>query len=73
MEKTEHEAMVKLFHIAYYIALKGHAFTDFKDMIELEKLHKVNFKPAHMKMRQLVEILSTQSQITCLKQLWLKN
>ena len=36
MEKTEHEALVKLFHIAYYIALKGHAFTDFKDMIEFE-------------------------------------
>ena len=44
MEKTEHEALVKLFHIAYYIALKGHAFTDFKDMTELEKLHKVKFQ-----------------------------
>ena len=44
MEKTEHEALVKLFHIAYYIALKGHAFTDFRDMIELEKLHKVKFQ-----------------------------
>ena len=44
MEKTEHEALVKLFHVAYYIALEGHAFTDVKDMIELEKLHKVKFQ-----------------------------
>ena len=43
-KKTEHEALVKLFHIAYYIALKGHAFSDFKDMTELEKLHKVKFQ-----------------------------
>ena len=29
---------------AYLIALKGHAFTDFKDLIELEKIHEVKFQ-----------------------------
>ena len=29
---------------AYYIALKGRPFTDFKDLIDLEKLHGVKFQ-----------------------------
>ena len=44
MTINEHKALVKLFHIAYFIAQKGHAFTDFKDMVELEKLHEVEFQ-----------------------------
>ena len=38
----QRSAIRKLF--AYYIALKGRAFTDFKDLVELEKLHDVSFK-----------------------------
>ena len=44
MTINEHRALVKLFHTAYFIAQKGHAFTDFKDMVELEKLHRVEFQ-----------------------------
>ena len=41
---NEHRALVKLFHIAYFIALKGHALTNFKDMVELEKQHRTEFQ-----------------------------
>ena len=44
MGENEQEAIIKLYDIAYYIALKGHAFTDFHDMIDLEKLHNVQFQ-----------------------------
>ena len=44
MGETERAAISKLHDIAYYIALKGRAFTDFVDLIELEKLHEVNFQ-----------------------------
>ena len=39
MGETERTAISKLHDIAYYIALKGCAFTDFVDLVELEKLH----------------------------------
>ena len=38
------EALVKLCDIAHYIAVKGRAFTEFEDLIELEKLHGVKFQ-----------------------------
>ena len=38
------QALTKLLDIAYYIALKGRLFTDFKDLIDLEKLHGVKFQ-----------------------------
>ena len=44
MSLNEQSALRKLFEIAYLIALKGHAFTDFKDLIELEKIHEVKFQ-----------------------------
>ena len=44
MAKKEREALVKLCDIAHYTADKGCAFTDFKDLIELEKLHPVQFQ-----------------------------
>ena len=33
----------KLFHIAYFIGYKGRPYTDFMDLLELEKLHEVKF------------------------------
>ena len=39
-----HIALVKLFYIAYFIAQKGHAFSDLKDTVELEKLNRVEFQ-----------------------------
>ena len=41
MAEKEREALVKLYNIAHYIAVKGCAFTNFEDLIELEKLHGV--------------------------------
>ena len=35
--------MEKLFHNAYFIASKGRLYTDFSDLVELEKLHEVKF------------------------------
>ena len=43
MEEKERSGAQKLVEIAYLIALKGRPFTDFKDLIELEKLHGVKF------------------------------
>ena len=42
--EKEREALVKLYNIARYIAVKGHAFTSFEDSIELKKLHRVKFQ-----------------------------
>ena len=47
MGELEKESVQKLHDIAYYIASKGHAFTDFKDHIELEKLHEVKYSGAY--------------------------
>ena len=44
MAKKEREALVKLYNIAHYITVKRHAFTNFEDLIELEKLHRVKFQ-----------------------------
>ena len=41
MAGKEREALVKLYDIAHYIAGKGRAFTNFEDLIDLEKLHGV--------------------------------
>ena len=35
---------VMLHNVAYYIALKGKPSTDFKDLIDLQKLHGVKFQ-----------------------------
>ena len=43
MGEKERSGLKKLMEVAYFIALKGRPFTDFKDMIELEKLHGVKF------------------------------
>ena len=44
MEVKEKQALTKLHNVAYYIALKGRPFTDFKDLMDLEKLHRVKFQ-----------------------------
>ena len=44
MGVKEKQALTKLHDVAYYIALKGRPFTDFKDLIDLEKLHGVKFQ-----------------------------
>ena len=44
MAEKEREALVKLYDIAHYIAVKRRAFTDFEDLVELEKLHGVKFQ-----------------------------
>ena len=44
MSKKEREALVKLYNIAHCVAVKGRAFTDFEDLIELEKLHRVKYQ-----------------------------
>ena len=47
MGELEKDSVQKLHEIAYYIASKGHAFTDFKDHIELEKMHEVKYSGAY--------------------------
>ena len=44
MGVKEKEALTKLHDVAYYIALKGEPFADFKDRIDLGKLHGVKFQ-----------------------------
>ena len=39
----EKESLHKLFEVAYLTAKKGRPFTDYHDLIELEKLHGVKF------------------------------
>ena len=41
--KEEKSSIQRLFDIAYFIAFKGRPFSDFTDIIELEKLHGVQF------------------------------
>ena len=46
MAELTHEQrknLEKLFHIAYFIGYKGRPYTDFMDLLELEKLHEVKF------------------------------
>ena len=44
MGETEKTALKKLFDIAHHIAVKGRPFTDFKNHIQLEKIHGVKFQ-----------------------------
>ena len=44
MTEKEREALIKLYEIVHGIVVKGGAFTDFEDLIELEKLHRVKFQ-----------------------------
>ena len=42
--KIEKTALNKLFDTAHHIAVKGRPFTDFKDPIQLGKIHGVRFQ-----------------------------
>ena len=44
MGLKEKQALTKLHAVAYYIALKGRPFTNFKDLIDVEKLHGMKFQ-----------------------------
>ena len=44
MGVKEKEALTKLHDVAYYITLKGGPFADFKDRIDLGKLHGMKFQ-----------------------------
>ena len=43
MSSAQREGIEKLFHIAYYLGSKGRPYSDFADLIDLEKLHDVSF------------------------------
>ena len=43
MTSQQKEYFERLFHVAYFIAKKGRPYTDYVEIIELEKLHKVKF------------------------------
>ena len=45
MTDAQKECFEKLFHVAYSVAKRGRPYTDFTDIIELEKLHNVKFFP----------------------------
>ena len=62
MGDKERDGLIKLHEIAYYIALKGNPFTDFKSQIELEKV-------VHMKTKVSVASLFRLSQLTCLRKI----
>ena len=44
IREAEKRALIKLFDIAHHIAVKRRLFTDFKDHIQLEKIHGVKFQ-----------------------------
>ena len=41
MVEKDRKGLVKLYNIAHYITVKGCAFTNFKESLALEKLHRV--------------------------------
>ena len=45
--EKEKQRVEKLHEIAFYLAFKGHPFTDFQDQIKLEKLHGVKYTGAY--------------------------
>ena len=44
MRVKEKEVLTKLHDVAYYIAIQGSSFTDFKYFMDFEKLHWVKFQ-----------------------------
>ena len=47
MGEKQKQTVEKLHEIAFYIAPKGHPFTDLQDQIKLEKLHGVKYTRAY--------------------------
>ena len=46
LQEQDREYLEKLFEVSYYIAVKGRPYSDFEDLVKLEKLHGVNFSPS---------------------------
>ena len=44
MKEGKEKGLIKLFEIAYLIALGGRLFTNFSNLVELERLHCVKFE-----------------------------
>ena len=44
----ERSAMQNLFDIAYLLAYKGRPYSDFTDLVDIEKLHGVKFMPGNV-------------------------
>lgn len=70
--KCEKEVVGKLIEVAFYAALKGHSFTEFKDQIKLEKCHGLSILE-NMKMRVVVRILFLVHLNTYSKKTYLKT
>ena len=47
MVEKEKQTVEKLHEIAFYLALKGHPFTDFEDQIKLGKLNGLKYTGAY--------------------------
>ena len=62
--QNELQTLHKLFNTAYFIALKGHAFRDLKDEIELTKINNVVFQFASYEKRWVTWSLLTVFLIT---------
>ena len=43
MKEGEEKSLIKLFEIAYLIAIRGRPFTNFSNLMKLEKLHSIKF------------------------------
>ena len=47
MGDLEPDSVKKLQEIAYYIALKGQSFSNFKEQLEIEQMHDVKYSGAY--------------------------
>ena len=52
MGENQRETVEILHGIAFFIALKGHPFTDFQDCVKIEKLHGVKYAGAYKNISQ---------------------
>ena len=43
LQQQEYFQHLHLFHVGYLVATKGKPYTDYVDVIQLGKLHEVNF------------------------------
>ena len=43
MKEGKEKGLIKLFEIAFLIALRGRLFTDFSNLMELQRLHSIKF------------------------------
>lgn len=70
LSEEENKGLKKLFDIAYLIAFKARPYSDFSDLVELEKLHGVRnhfFRLVHTRMIWHVNFLFTTLQNPSMK------